>query len=1842
MGNIISRHSKPSNVTTIEYTPYGVYTNSIIGYDQQLNMDDYKHPYSFNEWHKRNSGLIYGEENAQYLSYLKDWYLRNSKTDINAKLHIRNDYKSLLQQLSVIYKNEIDKSLFSDIDWNDNNDLIDIIPFYVEKLKKIAIYLANKRDSIKHAKLKYGMSGSKSALEKIFYEYLLKTFTKTNITEHFEAINLVEWDFSNYQPPSGYLGYTHFYPPASGYLYLSATGLVPSTSSVDYPINFFLESTHSVSGDVIKQDGIIFVSGSSPYIHAEFDPISEAEITITVAVNDTSGYNSPVGFYIWDQIEGGYEVYNIDNGTGVYSFKYPGIAIGFDYIIAEYVNNFRISDIKITGKPLKWLTQIDNQNVDYTTYGTLSDLTDINKQFNIQIEELYDDTNYFDKDPSVNINNYYNLSTSDVINHLTANNIPVSAFEWLYQTGINSIKVDNPLLWTLAGLLSTNSVETIEQLPLSAFSDISKNVLNAYTQFSLTKKYLGEAQYIVSGGYFTPSVFNIVQPIVAGNNWFYYPSGEYFKEANLSDFPSIYLTATNLLSSGATPGLNYKEADKIFIETDNGIEGAWLRKVETNTNTQVMSSRFNDDSTTIFKFPFPGYGTSAEALDYTGKQLNNIDKSFSFLDTNIQDAIKDEYWSSVTSNSSINPIDINNTNLINNGAHASLFFDSADKIITRKIVSIDGVHDNSADTIFQENIDCAWLYKFKKTDLPIKTGQNYIYWPLQRYNNSNELKYTISSNICSSIALKDLDNTVLVGAKAGYTLSNSDIIFKVDGPQSSNAIECAWLSGRNLNTLASYNELLSGSIGTIQPHLTLKCKPNQPSFFIWYGDNKMISETNICHHNHQSDCDYLDIQRYNAYYSDTHTNLTSTDNIQWSKCSCKSIVYSPFGHPGVNFDEYGRQSDIIVMTNNINTSFVLKDWRDLQNRDYKNSPYFAWYQLTGNNIEPESGWGKGRWVTYNGTPIDEVSELSNRKFFQKGYQYAYIRSNIVYNNSELLTNEFAPYLIIKEQQNNNTVWAKAQLLSSGEWEAIEEVSDMIINPGDHIIYDHLDNNWWCLSSIGTEVSSYINTTSIVANNSAIYGTNSNILSPTANPWNNFTEVSTGQKIIIQWPVNAIVPYNTASPVISSTILSYLTGITYSVSTSSQPITTYTQTKLDTYATWGSPLIYTPTALGFYTVNVTGYWSNTYTNKVSDTSGVIVNNVGNFIVVPEIVTTTTLTTASSAGKITFSNNSINYACNIPLSGWSYNINDYGARPFWAKADDTDSTITKNKGILRWGGGLNVVDDYVIISQPSISDLKLELDHYTEYRRISGAGEFTWIEPIEFITQENIVQWSQLEINKHNKSPLSAYLYNIDEELVVQGLTSVSDILLQPTVSGSLQFINYWAQNPFTWTQSITDTSVGLPPTGGNWIPATTGILVTPDNPYTNLTNRNFPTIAVVPYIGNVYSESDSGGYLTPKNLGANIYYGRNYITHMVSGINSAIFKDPNKYASDIGLTLSKQNTAVNVESYNASWMKANVASSKKRGDIQNSVNKEFIPYQTQFETYQNNNIGLRHQKDSTDPWYKEFDNVWENNERYPVSFRNEQNITQWYSDFDILNDSKYVHIWKTDIYSNNYMLVKDSYNPSINVRKAATGNIYIRDQNGKVDLIENVISLNNLNSSVKNDIISGAQLLDIWDDIIFIKTPNYLVIEKINFDYEENSIEFEPNKSVSLTIPVSTKYVDTWNFDNKNILISLLNVNSATNIISGIFYNYDINNLILNRYVIEDTDSLIGQTSAYGFISIDSPVLTYNNDKRKFSVTFFANTTATVANRHFVQYDYIYTDKFIVDNIDIIIPVDYSS
>lgn len=1436
----------------------------------------------------------------------------------------------------------------------------------------------------------------------------------------------------------------------------------------------------------------------------------------------------------------------------------------------------QLQDFLLTNYTQKPNTSI---SIPSTIWRNVPELSAVKDSITIQIEELYDSSSYFDNQPDQSVSTYYDVNNDDLINFLTTRNLTISSTEWIYKLGVNA--------------LSAGSLE-LEPAALSASSLYQESIYNNILDYSnqLASKYIGSDKYIslTTASSAQQDFYEI--PVQTGNNFFLWPYGTYPEKASsLPRYQPVALTATNL-ETIATAGSSIELADTVFVKTARGINGAWLRNKAYDNRSATMAATLDASKKTIFRYPFPGYGLSAEDINWTGFSLETDNRYF-YLDNQTKQNIQNVYWSSAITLTSTNVLPINDTTLIASKAYASRDYNRADKI---KIWDEPPAYDDASHA--GEDSE-AWLYRFEKTDIPVlSAGDSVIVWPFEKIDPTIDFPDHYPSdliNFCLPVPVSAIDFSFAV---PGEALSGADVLYKITNYKDTKdlAIECCWLSGSNLNLTPGNTQWYTGDIQTVQqPSLQGYFPSGTYTRFIWNGTDYTDADTVFKTLKHQPDCKFV-----------TTPNTTYLD---FDICNCGQVHFTPFGHPGDNFNDNGAFTDIIAIDTFSPGAFDPNNWVGLHGGSASVASNFGWYKT--NNVQ---GWGDGSWQTGS-------TNQGNKLLLRKGYRYIYYRANTRTKDKELIN---LPEYVLRYNYNNyasnygvSWKWVRGIKNSDGTWSSSNQDSSMVLYPGDILLY----------SRTGTQPFKVIGSTT----------TTQDILENKGSIWSNYDLLSVGKNVVgIDKQINVTYPTNNYFPASAfnstDTYRQYPNvGINNVLSIYAWSLTAPDTTVQIIRNT--PTLTFTPLLTGLYSVSVTAVTATvippTFTQTVSGfsyTAGT--TGFYTFTNIPPITALPTLVTIPSLTG--FDTSVPGFVINTPLGGWDYSANTYnpyakpvnaGAKPFWAKTYTDKDTKTGYRGIPAWGTPQRSFECQSIITQPEISDLTLASGKYVEYNRTQTSNLY-WSQPLELSILVNENSWCTLNFTTTSESNIAYQLGNYTTELVVSPTSAVSIIEIQNFVDNEPTEIYYNAISPFTW-------SITAIPVVEKTIYSTvsTSIGINADSPWANLSNQNYPTVAAFPDFNNIYSTTKIGGYSIPSNLGMSVYVDQDYTTSIdiSSKALAGYFEDSNSKIDGRGLTSNDQPTPYSNIVENNIWLKEPTVAGPIAGTIKKDVFKKyqkFLPYQSGIETNPRLRVGLITPTSRQSPWGGKEDSVWTDLANKPTSFTGELNVNAWASTQVLKQTKLQIDNWVTDVFGNQYGLYKDIKNVAVPYRKYVTGEIWTRKNSQYTSPA--YVSLSGVfdtyaGTSIINELTgTGVRKIDMFFDTLFVETSGAVIFEKIIYDYDTDNIFSLADESryLSLAIPVTisnsrervsnmsgytyAKAGETWFFpEQKQVTVSTCGL--ANGVITPELYQLNLNNQKIKKIfpVIDDDITAIASLSGLNLSSINSPVLSHNDLKREY-------------------------------------------
>lgn len=636
--------------------------------------------------------------------------------------------------------------------------------------------------------------------------------------------------------------------------------------------------------------------------------------------------------------------------------------------------------------------------VSYQEFGDIMpELKNVNSTFYIEIEELYDKTNYFDKSPNVDISKYTDIES-------LLNSFP-------YQNNLSEEQILGLLSTALKPRIANSTLSELflKYLFLDGPGSINEyDYLNATNNVVANQKYLGRDLYGLTAiktnqNEFADYVVDL--SMAQGNNWFYWPSGDKIYDTDNIDniYYPIEINNSNFVLSGATGGSTYQESDLIFTDKKGYIEGAWLLGPRIEKSKHIVSFNVDSNEKRQFLWPYTGFELTKITNQWRKHALNDdSNKYFYFLPKEEKKFILEKYYTENTPSLSSLPIYLNETEFYANGSLPGSSTLDSDVIIKQK-------NNKSKNDIYNKNLkvepgsmlgdtEISFLYKFLHTDIPIQKGINNIIWPLKKISSESEnIPVSINKDFCLPVRLSDINNSeAFKGAIAGLSYDKADVIYKLDG-RDGTPTEAAWLRSSNISDLNSLDkEIPVYSVkadplycakyiqGPLQSGLHTVIEGGEKISFIW-GDIDTPADEVIKYVEHQTNCPYRDGDQADYYTDQDYLNPIPLRQSEkgWSQCKCKAVNYSPVGHKGNTIREYGGVADVLFADpQGMEKDFAFNTWKDTRGFDYKTSPQFSFYQLNETNSN-NVGWGYGKWRTPTGAKM----------ILKTGRRYTYWRTS---------------------------------------------------------------------------------------------------------------------------------------------------------------------------------------------------------------------------------------------------------------------------------------------------------------------------------------------------------------------------------------------------------------------------------------------------------------------------------------------------------------------------------------------------------------------------------------------------------------------------------------------------------------------------------------------------------------------------------------------------------------------------------------------------------------------------------------------------------------------------------
>ena len=1340
----------------------------------------------------------------------------------------------------------------------------------------------------------------------------------------------------------------------------------------------------------------------------------------------------------------------------------------------------------------------DSNELTPHLYTTVPAFSALQKKLNVQVQELYDDHQYFDISLTNPVSAYYDLMNVATGNFLATKGIILSSAEWLFA----SFNIP----------VSSNFDTVFSELTGNIFETTDVDTYNSFIQ-----KFLGQSKQILTFNAEVSTVNVFENEIQEGNNFFYYPYGITDTTfTTLKQLKTVALSSLRFDAFDTTPtaGTALENSDVMFVKNGDEIKSAWLRYQQYEDTEQKTKTSIKKDETTSFIFPFPGYGLSGNNFVWTGSDLETT-AEYPFLSKTYKTAVDEAYWAQTLPEDTCDPILLNNTTLTKNGANSNSHPQHADQIFIRS-------GRNESTSLPSKGVTGAWLYKFQKTSLPVSPLQDNVFlWPYCIIGTDEAYPSHFSrlsfEDVCTPVSIQTLPKSYFVAASS---FELADKIYKLNNfaDVEQEALECAWLSG-SFKQNSDYGYIQQDGFSALFP-------PGEFVKFIWTGPTTTLDNVflNVAH---RKDCPL--------------SVAPSISASEWQLCTCKQVYHAPFGHSGSTFQKGNGHADCIgkITSPNLN-SITFSSWTDLLGNTVYNSDDFAWYK-TNNS----SGWGNGQWVSSSGNVNVFSLETGKPYFFRRAANKT---------NSE----EFPPYIVNYSFKTSRTKWIKARKNEEDAWEQFsEEDSPMVLYPGDFVkISRQSVTTSWTISSfdvqnISSNSGSVWSTYDVIpivcgeSNGTTIaWPTQEDPFDKNSNqyPSTKLDQISS----IHGWTITRLEDGESHSLYGASyvTFVPPMTG-TYAVSVTAnvQSPTPILSTITCTSATSAACISF---ALGKDAdKNITVSYLNS-TVEIAFNTGY--TTPAEPLVISSIIPHISAISPFSQDQVLleFTTPTGGFVLEHPLYGWNYNVSksdskSLGAKPYWAVLDVDKNSTTRFKGLYSWGYPDVYIDDYIPNNAPVISPMEITYGAVIDYKR--HGYSFSWIQPIIYKQYVNTTQWCKISADTTKASNLSSFYFTkLKTDPIVQATTIPTDIKLSNLIEGAPVEIYYHALNNFVWPITAVTTQTIDPPSAEPYFISQT--------PWETLQNRFYPTIANVPVLEDSYSLEDVGGYFVPQNLGASMFVNKEFDVYLKNDNLSGnhLIEDTSLYVGGRGRTKQDQPTLFDWTENNQ-WIKESITTGDLAGAIKRDLTKvmqTFVPYQSNTDETA---LGLVTNKSRVSPWGGYKDEEWTDIKNDPKSFTGVRNVSAWAASQVIKQIDKPIDQWVSDIYGNQYGLFKILDGVSVSNRKYIGGELWVRTNEqivtpGYVSLSA-VFEPFKFNQTVYNQLTgTGIKNFECYFDTIFLETDNIVIFAKIVYNYDTKQIECVFDDTRYKFKRKGTRFERNWFFTTTKKVITLYTELSA--------------------------------------------------------------------------------------------------
>lgn len=265
--------------------PLATITYSITNGRIEDEKKDLNTPFSFIDYLKYTGAAENGlAELSLYQNYLKAWESVTSTNLVSINADIRNQFIIFLEEVKLNFSNLEERRYLDNIDFNDNEQLSVALPFFITKIKDIALYYKKQRDNINASLQTLKRKGSLGGVERFVKDQLLNLYsgddTDPNLTPPVDLTEFLKNLDVNVEPI--YDTFNDYYdldpskPPAF-YDTLSGNRFDYFTTNTNVISSSYYLDTKKAINDILNNNGIGLSEGLGVNVTFNTTDLSFAE-----------------------------------------------------------------------------------------------------------------------------------------------------------------------------------------------------------------------------------------------------------------------------------------------------------------------------------------------------------------------------------------------------------------------------------------------------------------------------------------------------------------------------------------------------------------------------------------------------------------------------------------------------------------------------------------------------------------------------------------------------------------------------------------------------------------------------------------------------------------------------------------------------------------------------------------------------------------------------------------------------------------------------------------------------------------------------------------------------------------------------------------------------------------------------------------------------------------------------------------------------------------------------------------------------------------------------------------------------------------------------------------------------------------------------------------------------------------------------------------------------------------------------------------------------------------------------------------------------------------------------